>query len=224
MICYSQEGKIKAREKIRETIDKERLAKIRRILSKIEKPLREKYPEFFTGENLKFLKSVYQQPLKKIYGDEWIVLAVMYELFDKKKRGYGFDRKSNRNPTGLLISMAWKEKGASFEEFLSKFCKLFGLKLKSSKKVKFEKEIPEKTENGFFEKVKKLMAFKAFMKGKVKEITTYKVLFEDGLNGIKEENEKVILVFKESYMKHYAQKYVSLISEFFGKAIEFQTL
>ena len=173
-------------ENFENKLNKEKLNEIKQTLSKIEKSLKEKYPDFFTKKNVEVLRSIYR-PLERVYGGEWIVLAVMYELFDKKKRGYGYDRKSNYNPTGLLISMAC-EKGASFEEFLSKFCKLFGLEQELSRKVEPEKECQERAEKDFYEQVKEFLAFRTFMREKIKDSAVYKVLFESGLNEVKEEN------------------------------------
>ncbi len=194
-----------------ERLDKKELGKIRDTLKRLLPELRKAYPEVFTLENLKVFEELYAPALKRIYGDEWLALAVMYELFNRKAPQYGYSRKVNKNFLGLLISFALKDSSSDFWEFYKKFRRVFGLRLQEVENVGEKEQQGEQPEPRL-----SLSDLKEFFKKKLKDKKTiYTMFIENGIKALEKVGSKWVVKCRDSIAKEYISKnFLNLLREF----------
>jgi hypothetical protein len=194
-----------------ERLDKKELGKIRDTLKRLLPELRKAYPEVFTLENLKVFEELYAPALKRIYGDEWLPLAIMYELFNRKAPQYGYSRKVNKNFLGLLISFALKDSSSDFWEFYKKFRRVFGLRLQEVENVGEKEQQGEQPEPRL-----SLSDLKEFFKKKLKDKKTiYTMFIENGIKALEKVGSKWVVKCRDSIAKEYISKnFLNLLREF----------
>ncbi len=107
-----------------ERVDRQELDRIKATLKALRPQLERKFPELFKEQSVESLRAVYGA-LEKYYGEDWAVLAAMYELMRKKKPELGYNDKSVHNKVGLLISYCLKDRNSSFWEMAEKFRLVF---------------------------------------------------------------------------------------------------
>ena len=200
-----------AKPNFAERLDKKELGKIRDTLKRLLPELRKAYPEVFTLENLKVFEELYAPALKRIYGDEWLPLAIMYELFNRKAPQYGYSRKVNKNFLGLLISFALKDSSSDFWEFYKKFRRVFGLRLQEVENVGEKEQQGEQPEPRL-----SLSDLKEFFKKKLKDKKTiYTMFIENGIKALEKVGSKWVVKCRDSIAKEYISKnFLNLLREF----------
>ena len=192
-------------------MDQKELEKIKEVLRVILPELKRAYPEIFTSENLKIFEELYAPALRKIYGDEWLALAVMYELFNRKAPQYGYSRKVNKNFLGLLISFALKDSSSDFWEFYKKFRRVFGLGLQKVENVGQKEQQGEQSEPGL-----SLSDLKEFFKRKLKDKKTiYTMFIENGIKALEKVGGKWVVRCKDSITRDYvSNNFMDFLKEF----------
>ena len=196
---------------IADRVDQKELEKIKEVLRVILPELKRAYPEIFTSENLKIFEELYAPALRKIYGDEWLALAVMYELFNRKAPQYGYSRKVNKNFLGLLISFALKDSSSDFWEFYKKFRRVFGLGLQKVENVGQKEQQGEQSEPGL-----SLSDLKEFFKRKLKDKKTiYTMFIENGIKALEKVGGKWVVRCKDSITRDYvSNNFMDFLKEF----------
>jgi|GEM_PF-6024113 len=196
-IKEAQAAELGCPNKIAERLDREQLSAIKASLAELSEGVEEELRR--AGLSREKLSPLYS-PLKEIYGDLWWVLAGMYELL-ARKNGSGYNRRSNYNPVGLLISFALSDSPASFKDFKERFTYYYPTASRGAVK---RLPVPEKCPS-----VKEL---KKFLKKKLPP-NVYRLCVEEGIVGI--ENGRV--KFKNEVVEElFVRKYRHLIEEFFS--------
>jgi len=181
--------------------------------------LKERYPRWFEKEALEFFERLYFG-LKKVYGEDWLTLAVMYELFNRKASRYGYSREVNKNYLGLLISFAYKDSQASFWEFFKRFCKVFDIKPTKTT----EKQEEQKAEKQESSKEITLESLKEYLKSKLAgKQTVYRIFVEEGMKDLKKDDNSWAVICKDSIVRDYAEKNFAVwLREFLRAEIKFE--
>jgi len=189
-------------------VDQEELKKIKNILRSLTPILKARYPELFTSRASKSLEELYSG-IKRIYGDEWLPLAVMYEMFNRKAPQYGYSRKVNSNYIGLLISFAYGDSPSSFWEFYRKFKKVFGIKGSSEGSEEKQQQEEKKIDSDVAE-------LKDFLKEKLKDKKSiYRLFVDEGIRALERVGSKWVVKCKDSIVKEYVSKnFLDLLREF----------
>ncbi len=211
------DGQELGKPNVADRVDQEELEKVKKVLKSILPELKKTYPQFFTAENLRVLEELYSA-LKRFYGEEWLPLAVMYELFNKKAPKYGYARNVNRNYLGLLISFVLKDSPADFWEFYKKFKRVFDLRSMGSgnkvEKERGEEKQKEKQNNQNFQL--SIDDLKSFMRDRLNDKKSiYRLFVEEGIRALEKVGSKWIVKCKDSIAKEYVSKnFFDLLREF----------
>ena len=206
-------GKL-AKPNLFERIDREELGRVKGILKKLFPELKRAYPEAFTSENLRAFKKIYAPALRRIYGDGWLPLAVMYELFNRRAPQYGYSRKVNKNFLGLLISFVLRDSPSDFDEFYRRFVRIFRIepqKIEVSQERK--EELQDKQEEGIG---LSLLNLKEFLKKKLEgKKVIYRNFIEEGIRALERMGNRWIVKCKDNVVKEYiSQNFIEFLKEF----------
>ena len=206
-------------DKVQTRVNQEELGKIKEALRSVMPVLKERYPRWFEKEALEFFERLYFG-LKKVYGEDWLTLAVMYELFNRKASRYGYSREVNKNYLGLLISFAYKDSQASFWEFFKRFCKVFDIKPTKTT----EKQEEQKAEKQESSKEITLESLKEYLKSKLAgKQTVYRIFVEEGMKDLKKDDNSWAVICKDSIVRDYAEKNFAVwLREFLRAEIKFE--
>lgn len=192
--------------KLAERIDTQELERIKRVLRELRSEIEKKFPSVFSDRNRQGFEKFYGA-LRELYGEEWIVLAAMYELMSRKKPEYGYSRKANRNYVGLLISFALKDSGARFDELYERFTGAFGIERpESAPSVEGNSEVPFTLER-----------LKELLRGKLSP-SMFKHFVERGILSLREENGMRVLRCKDGVVERFiARNLAGQFSEILGE-------
>ena len=192
--------------KLEKRIDLQELARIREVLRELRPEIERKFPSVFSEKNREGFEKFYGA-LKELYGEEWIVLAAMYELMSRKKPEFGYSRKANRNYLGLLISFALKDSGAHFDEFCRRFKAVFGIENRPRELPKERKEELPFT----------LERLKELLKGKLSP-SMFKYFVDRGILSMREEDGVKVLKCRDGVVERFiARNLAGQFSEVLGE-------